>query len=85
MVRAVAGGIVEHVEVGGGGKELLVVGRHRHRRLRFSFRLVDDEPLGVTDEWIEVKLEGKPDAPGGREETEELHDRGGRERELHDG
>lgn len=82
MVRAVAGGIVEHVEVGGGGKELLVVGRHRHRRLRFSFRLVDDEPLGVTDEWIEAKLEGKPDALGGGEETEELHDRGGREREL---
>jgi hypothetical protein len=65
-VRAVAGGVVEHVEVGGGGKELLMVGRRRRRRrhLRFRFRLVDYEPLGVAGEWVEAELEGAG-RPGG--------------------
>jgi hypothetical protein len=83
-VRAVARGVVEHIEVEGGSKELLVVGWHRHGRLHFRFCLVDDEPLGVADEWVEAELEGEPDAPEGGGDAKELRGGGGRERELHD-
>jgi len=49
-VGAVAGGVVEHVEVGGGDEELPVVARR-------LFLLVDDEPLGVAGERVEAELE----------------------------
>jgi hypothetical protein len=41
-----------------------MVGRRRRSHLRFRFRLVDDEPLGVAGEWVEAELEGAC-RPGG--------------------
>lgn len=75
-VRAVAGGVVEHVEVGGGGEELLVVGRRR--RLRFRFRLVDDEPLGVAGERVEAELESAGRPGGGHSAAAEEEAESGR-------
>ena len=67
-VGAVAGGVVEHVEVGGGDEELPVVARR-------LFLLVDDEPLGVAGERVEAELER---SVGGHSAAEEQAESGGR-------
>jgi hypothetical protein len=75
-VRAVAGGVVEHVEVGGGREELLVVGR---RSLPLPFRVVDDEPLGIAGERVEAELEGAVGRGGSHfAEAEKEAESGGR-------
>ena len=68
-VGTVAGGVIEHVEVGGGRQKPPLRGRRRSRRrfpLAVSF-LVDDEPLGVAGERVEAELEGAggPSGDGG--------------------
>lgn len=66
-VRAVARGVIEHVEVGGGGEKLP---RRRRRLGRLPVRLLDDEPFGVAGERVEAELEGARGHAAAAEEVE---------------